>query len=107
MTGSGSETSSGMALISARMMRDGIVEGIILCIDSPVLKQPGTDGAHGPLMRGGELLKRPARVEGGEKLAILVLAPRLARLGAHLCLATLEALGALQGACGFVQRPND
>jgi len=64
--------------------------------DTTVLEQAGTYGAHSALMRGRKLLKRPARIEGSEKLPVLVLAPRLAGLGGHLRSAALEALYALQ-----------
>src|SRR5262249_23668752 len=80
---------------------------LLLGVDAPVLQQAGTDRAHRALMRGGELLKRPASVERCQKPPVLILAPRLARLGGHRRAATLEALHALQSRRGLIQCPND
>src|SRR5688500_2648439 len=49
----------------------------LLCVDAAVLQQTGAHRSHGALVRRGELLQRAAGVEGGEKLAVLVLGPRL------------------------------
>jgi hypothetical protein len=60
-------------------------------INPPVLQQSGSNRSHRALVRGGELLKRAAGVEGREELAILVLGPRLTGLLRHLALAALES----------------
>src|SRR5437762_2626402 len=57
-------------------------------------------------MRRSEFLQRAAGIEGRQELTVLVLAPRLARLGGHLRLPALEALHALQGGRRFVQRSD-
>src|SRR5687768_13303504 len=79
----------------------------LLCVDTAVLQQPRANCAHGALVRRGELLKRAPGIEGGEELAVLVLAPRLPGLLRQLVLAALEPLDALQRGGRLVQRPHD
>src|SRR5215218_2391221 len=77
-----------------------------LGVDAPVLEQPRAHRAHRALVRRRELLQRAPSVERRQQLAILFLAPRLARLGGHLRPAPFEALDALQRARCLVQCPH-
>src|SRR5688572_26509676 len=80
---------------------------LCLCVDAPVLQQPGAYRSHGALVRRGQFLQRAPAVERREQLAVLFLAPRLAGLRRHLLTPPLEALDALERRRRFVQRPND
>src|SRR5919109_3182000 len=79
----------------------------LLCVDSPVLEQPGAHRSHGALVRPRQLLQRATGVEGGEQLAVLLLGPRLAGLLRHLASAPLESLDALERRGRLVQRAHD
>src|SRR5436190_24130430 len=78
----------------------------LLCREPAVLDQARAHAGLRALVRAGELVQAPPRVEPREQLAVLVFRPGLAGLGRQLLLATLEALGFLQCLGRRVQRAH-